>query len=478
MICRIMGFLVLAEAAMLLLSGLVSLCFGEDDWSAFGAALAVTLLAGGGLLLAGRGADSRFGRRDSIIILASSWVVVSLPGMLPFCLSGYIPNITDAFFETISGFTGTGSTILDDVEALPHGLLFWRSLTQWIGGLGIVFFTIAILPIFGLSSLQLFAAEAGGLPYDKVFPRVSVTAKWIWSIYLGLTVVIALLLLLGGMPWFDSICHAFSAAATGGYSTKQAGIAYYHSPYIEYVISLSTILSGINFTLLLLFVNGKFAKFFQDAELKWYLTSIALFTLVIAIGLNHSTSLGLETSFRKAFFQVATFHTSSGFSADNYMAWPTPLWALLVLIMLIGGCVGSTAGGFKCIRALILARISANELKRIIHPSAVLPVKVNGQTLPSHITSGVLAFLFIYTTLILLGALLLMALGINFTESLGAAVSSLGNMGPGLNPAGPAHSWSSLPSAAKWLLSFLMLAGRLELFTILILFTPAFWEKN
>ncbi|KAA6308792.1 Trk system potassium uptake protein TrkH, partial [termite gut metagenome] len=277
MIYRIMGFLVLVETLMLLCSVGVSLFFGEDDLNAFIITLVITLLVGGGFLLAGRGADNQFGKRDSIIIVSTSWIVVSLFGMLPFYLSGYIPNITNAFFETMSGFTSTGSTILDDIEMLPHGLLFWRSMTQWIGGLGIVLFTIAMLPIFGVNGLQLFAAEASGLPYDKVFPRIGVTAKWIWSIYLGLTGIITALLLLGGMTPFDSICHSFSAAATGGYSTKQASIAYYNSPYIYYVISVFTIISGTNFTLLLLFVNGKFRKFFLDAELKWYLTSILLF---------------------------------------------------------------------------------------------------------------------------------------------------------------------------------------------------------
>ncbi|KAA6323421.1 Trk system potassium uptake protein TrkH [termite gut metagenome] len=478
MIYRIMGFLVLVETLMLLCSVGVSLFFGEDDLNAFIITLVITLLVGGGLLLAGRGADNQFGKRDSIIIVSTSWIVVSSFGMLPFYLSGYIPNITNAFFETMSGFTSTGSTILDDIEILPHGLLFWRSMTQWIGGLGIVLFTIAMLPIFGVNGLQLFATEASGLPYDKVFPRIGVTAKWIWSIYLGLTGIIIALLLLGGMTPFDSICHSFSAAATGGYSTKQASIAYYNSPYIYYVISVFTIISGTNFTLLLLFVNGKFRKFFLDAELKWYLTSILLFTVIITIGLNHTTSLGLEESFRKAFFQVATLHTSTGFAADNYMTWEPVLWGLLVVIMITGGCAGSTAGGFKCIRMLILTKISGNEFKRIIHPNAVLPVKVNKQIVSSNIVSGVLAFLFIYMMIIVLGILFMMALGVNFVESLGTVISSIGNMGPGIGLAGPAHSWNYLPDAAKWFLSFLMLIGRLELFTILILFTPGFWEKN
>jgi trk system potassium uptake protein TrkH len=378
----------------------------------------------------------------------------------------------------MSGFTSTGATILDDIEALPHALLFWRSMTQWIGGAGIALFAIALLPGFGVGGLQLFTAEASGCSYDKVFPRVGITAKWIWSIYLGLTGIIFLLLLLGGMNLFDSVCHSFATVSTGGYSTKQASIACYHSPYIDYVIAVFAVISGINFTMLLFFVNGKFKKFFQDAELKWYLISVITFTVIITIGLNHTTSLGVKESFRKAFFQVAAIHTSTGFSTDDYMTWEPMLWGLLVVLMIIGGCAGSTSGGFKCLRMVILSKVSGNEFKRMIHPNAVLPVRVNKQTVPPHTVSGVLAFLFIYLTLIVISTLLMMALGVNFTESLGAVISSIGNMGPGLGQTGPAYSWNLLPDASKWLLAFLMLIGRLELFTILILFTSGFWEKH
>ncbi|KAA6328758.1 Trk system potassium uptake protein TrkH, partial [termite gut metagenome] len=429
MIYCIMGFLVLVETMMLLCSAGVSFFFGEDDLSAFIITSIITGLVGTGLLFAGRKAVKEFGRRDSIIIVSISWIVVSIFGLLPFYISGYIPSITNAFFETMSGFTSTGSTILDDIESLPHGLLFWRSLTQWIGGLGIVFFTIAVLPIFGIGGLQLFAAEASGMSYDKVFPRIGVTAKWIWSIYLGLTGIVAGLLLLGGMNLFDSVCHSFTTAATGGYSTKQASIAYYHSPYIEGIISIFSILSGVNFSLLLLFVNGKFKRFFQDAELKWYLTSIIVFIIVVTIGLNHTTLLGLKESFRLAFFQVSSIHTSTGFSNGDYMTWEPVLWGILVVLMIIGGCAGSTTGGLKCIRMLIFAKVSGNEFKRIIHPNAVLPVKVNKQVVSPNMMSGVLSFLFIYLMIIVLGTLFMMALGVNFMEAMGAVISSIGNTG-------------------------------------------------
>lgn len=473
-----MGFLIMVESVMLLCCACVSLIYGGDDLYSFLITLLITLVAGGILIFLGRKAGKEFTRRDSIIIVSISWVIVSAFGMLPFYISGYIPNITNAFFETISGFTSTGSSILDDIEALPHGLQFWRCMTQWIGGLGIVFFTLAVLPIFGIGGLQLFAAEASGLSSDKVHPRIGVTAKWIWSIYSGLTALIAGLLWLGDMDLFDSICHAFSTAGAGGYSTKQASIAYYNSPYIEYVISIFMTISGINFMLLLLFVNGKFKKFFQDTELKWYLISVTVFTVFISLGLYKTTPMGLEESFRKALFQVTSLHTSTGFASADYMTWQPIFWGALTVLMLIGACAGSTSGGIKCIRMVILSKISKNEFKRIIHPNAVLPVRVNKKVIQPSTLTSVQAFIFIYLIIIIFSCLCMTAFGVGFEESIGTVVSSIGNMGPGLGMTGPAYSWNALPDAAKWLASFLMLVGRLELFTVLILFSLGFWKRN
>lgn len=398
--------------------------------------------------------------------------------MLPFYIGGYIPDIADAFFETMSGFSSTGATILDDIESLPHGILFWRSMTQWIGGLGIIMFTIAVLPIFGVSGLQVFAAEASGPTHDKVHPRIGITAKWIWSIYTGITTLLVCLLMLGGMDWFDSICHAFATTGTGGFSTKQASVAYYNSPYIEYVISIFMFISGINFTLVLLFVNRKFKKFISNAELKFYFSSVVFFTAVIAIALYYTSPMGMEESFRKSLFQVISLHTSTGFATDDYMQWSPVLWGLLTIIMLMGACAGSTTGGLKCIRMVILTKVSRNEFKHILHPNAILPVRINKQVISSSIVSTVLAFCFIYITIIVISTLLMMTMGVGAEESIGCVISSIGNMGPGLGETGPAYSWNALPDAAKWLLSLLMLLGRLELFTVLLLFTPDFWKRN
>jgi trk system potassium uptake protein TrkH len=468
----------LLETVMFLVCSGVSFYYRESDMLDFWKAGGIT--AGVGLLLAalGKGGERQLTRRDGYVLVSFAWVAFSLFGMLPFYIGGYIPDIANAFFETMSGFSSTGATILDDIESLPHGILFWRSMTQWIGGLGIIMFTIAVLPIFGVSGLQVFAAEASGPTHDKVHPRIGITAKWIWSIYAGITALLVSLLMLGGMDWFDSICHAFATTGTGGFSTKQASVSYYNSPYIEYVISIFMFISGINFTLLLLFVNRKFKKFISNAELKFYFGSVVLFTAVIAIVLYYTSPMGMEESFRKSLFQVISLHTSTGFATDDYMQWTPVLWGLLTIIMLMGACAGSTTGGLKCIRMVILTKVSRNEFKHILHPNAILPVRINKQLISPSIVSTVLAFCFIYIAIIVIGTLLMMAMGVGAEESMGCVISSIGNMGPGLGETGPAYSWNALPDAAKWLLSFLMLLGRLELFTVLLLFTPDFWKRN
>ena len=477
-IIRIIGILLLLETVMFLVCSSVSFYYRESDMLDFWKAGGIT--AGIGLLLAalGKGGERQLTRRDGYVLVSFAWVAFSLFGMLPFYIGGYIPDIADAFFETMSGFSSTGATILDDIESLPHGILFWRSMTQWIGGLGIIMFTIAVLPIFGVSGLQVFAAEASGPTHDKVHPRIGITAKWIWSIYTGITTLLVCLLMLGGMDWFDSICHAFATTGTGGFSTKQASVAYYNSPYIEYVISIFMFISGINFTLVLLFVNRKFKKFIGNAELKFYFGSVVLFTAVIAIVLYYTSPMGMEESFRKSLFQVISLQTSTGFATDDYMQWTPVLWGLLTIIMLMGACAGSTTGGLKCIRMVILTKVSRNEFKHILHPNAILPVRINKQVISPSIVSTVLAFCFIYISIIVIGILLMMAMGVGAEESMGCVISSIGNMGPGLGETGPAYSWNALPDAAKWLLSFLMLLGRLELFTVLLLFTPDFWKRN
>lgn len=477
MIFRVLGVLLFIESAMFLLCAAISLCYGEQDYQYFLYTILLNTLVGGVLLICSRGAENRLTRRDGYCIVTFTWFLFTLFGMLPFYFSGGIPSVTDAFFETMSGFTTTGATILDDIESLSHGLLFWRSLTQWIGGLGIVFFTIAVLPIFGGGTIQLFSAEAIGVTHDKTHPRIDVMAKWLWMIYAILTVVETMLLMIGGMSFFDAVCHSFSTTATGGYSTKQASVAYWNSPFIEYVIAIFMILSGINFSLYFMCLKGKGKRLFQDDEFRWFMKSVSILTLVITLALVFQNHYDWEKAFRRALFQVATAHTSCGFATDDYNLWPSFTWMLLIFAMLSGGCTGSTSGGIKNMRLMILARNIKNEFKRMLHPRAVLPVRVNRQVISPSIIASVNTFFVFYLFCALVGWTLLMFFGVGLTEAMSTVISSLGNVGPGLGAFGPAFSWAALPDAAKWVLSFLMLIGRLELFAVLLLFYSGFWER-
>lgn len=477
MIFRILGYLLLIETTLLLVCSGVSFLYQEDDLSAFLLSALSTAGVSTILLYFGKGAERQMTRRDGYLIVSLTWFIFSLFGMLPFLISGYIPSVTNAFFEAMSGVSSTGATILDNIEALPHGLLFWRSMTQWIGGLGIILFTIAVLPIFGVNGVQIFAAEASGPTHDKIHPRIGITARWIWVSYTILTIIATMLLALGGMNWFDSICHALTATGTGGFSTKTASIAYYNSPYIEYVLSAFMFISGINFTLILLFAMGKFKKFLVDAEFKFYTICVATATLFITAVLFTQTDKSIEDSFRTSLFQVISIQTSTGFATADYMTWPAVAWGVMPLLMIVGACAGSTSGGMKCIRIVILWRITRNEFKRLLHPNAVLPVRINKQVIPNTLQSTVLAFCFLFVLIVFTCTLILLGLGLPFMEALGVVVSSIGNTGPGLGAFGPAYSFNALPDLAKWISAMLMLLGRLELFTILLMFTPNFWKK-
>ncbi|MBQ8241199.1 MAG: TrkH family potassium uptake protein, partial [Bacteroides sp.] len=362
MISKIMGFLLFIEAGFLSLCTALSIFYKESDMAAFILSTLLTIAVGIPLSYAGKDAERKLSRKDGYVVVTFAWIIFSIFGMLPYYISGYIPNLTNAFFETMSGFSTTGASILDDIESLPHALLFWRSMTQWIGGMGIVIFTIAVLPIFGVGGIQLFAAEATGPKFDKITPRIDVTAKWIWAIYIVLTITETLLLMLGGLSLFDSVCHAMSTTATGGFSTKQDSIAAFHSPYVEYVITIFMFLSGINFSLLyLLFLKGSIKRLLGDSEVRWYVKTVLIFTTIITIGLLISSPMGLEEAFRKSSFLVVSLQTTCGYVTDDYMLWAPPLWMLTTIITYCGACAGSTSGGTKCIRAVIVARIAKNE---------------------------------------------------------------------------------------------------------------------
>lgn len=474
----ILGVLLQVEAGLFLLCAGVSFLCESNEYACFLEATLVNVVAGLLLLWLGKGRNKQITRRDGYFIVSASWLSFTFFGMLPYYLSGSIPSLTDAFFETMSGFTTTGATILDDIEALPYGLLFWRSLTQWIGGLGIVLFTIAILPMFGESSQQLFNSETIGVTKSKIHPKAKMMVRYLWTIYLGLTLLETILLLAGGMNLFDAVCHSLTTTSTGGFSTKQDSIAYWNSPYIEYVVSIFMLLSGVNFTLYFMTLRGRPQELLADNELRWYLKSVGLLTVIITTVLFAGNYYGFEESFRLAFFQVVSIHTSTGYATADYLLWPPFVWMLILFGMLAGGCTGSTGGGLKNLRLLIIVKNIKNQFKQMLHPRAVLQVRVNGKSVPLMVTASVYTYFAIYMLSLFVGWTLLMFMGLGMTEALSTTFSALGNTGPALGAYGPAFSWASLPDAAKWLTSLLMFIGRLEIFGILILFYRGFWKEK
>ena len=481
MVFRTMGALLLIEAVFMTLALGVSLWYGEADSDVFLFSTIVTLLAGVIGLLIGRRAESRMGEREGYLIVAMVWVVFSTFGLLPYYLSGQVPSFTDAWFESMSGFTTTGATIIPDLELITHGLLFWRSLTQWIGGMGIIVLSIAILPIFGLNGMQLYAAEVSGLTYEKVSPRIADTAKMMWSIYLLLTITEVAALWLCGMDVFDAVCHSFSTIATGGFSTHNNSLEYYDSAAIHYTVTFFMFISGINFVLLIYLLRGKARNFFQDEELRWYSVAVLVFAMMLTVGLYIArpgwTGLQMERAFRDSIFTVISSMTSTGYTISDYMYWPVVAWVVIFFLMLTGACAGSTAGGIKWVRLAIILKNGVAEFQRRIHPNAIIPVKLNEKNVPQQTINNIMAFLIFYIFIIVITVVIFSATGVNFDESIGAAVSAIGNVGISIGQFGPAGTYAEFPTVAKWVMSFVMLVGRLEIFTVLLLFTRALWRK-
>ena len=478
---KISGNLLLAESFFLLTALAIEIIYNEGASSGFMAAICVSIFLGMAGVFAGKNATPDIGKREGSVIVTCTWVLFTLIGMLPFMISGSIPDFTNAFFETMSGFTTTGASVLVNIEQHPHSILFWRNLTQWIGGLGIIVITMALLPLFGFTGVQLFTAEFTGPTKDKIHPKVSETAKRLLLIYVVLTVVETLLLKAAGMNWFDAVCHSFSTIATGGFSTKQASIAYWNSPAIEYITIFFMVFSGVNFSLyyFLFKLNGK--KVFKNEELKYYFLILLIFTILISISnLNFSKGLtweGFEKTNRESLFVVCSIMTTTGYTTYDYMHWMPFTWIMLLILMISGASSGSTSGGIKVARVLLVVKFCYYEFKRMIHPNAVLPVRYNGHVLRDEVITRVVAFALLYSILILLGILILSFNGLGFMESLSGMITCLSDVGPGLGEFGHDGSYAAIPVFTKWFLSFVMLVGRLELFTVLLIFTPAFWKK-
>lgn len=477
-IFKITGILLLIEIIFILISLFVSLIYGEADWTFFIQSIAIIFVFAFILLIFSYKNKNKVGKKEGYVIVSSVWVVFSIFGALPFYLSGAIPSYTDAFFETMSGFTTTGASILNDIESLSHGLLFWRSLTQWLGGMGIIVLSLAILPLLGIGGIQLFIAEVPGPTPDKLHPKVAETAKRLWGIYVIFTITQTFLLWIGGMSFFDSINHSFTTMATGGYSTKQASIAYWDSAYIQYVITFFMFLAGTNFTISYLAFHKKWQKIWVNEEFRYYTLFTLGFTLIITFVLFQNPSVHcFEKAFRDSLFQVVSIMTTTGYATADYLTWPVLAWTLIFIIMFFGGSAGSTGGGVKIIRILIALKNSFKEFKRLVHPQAVIPVRVNGKALNPDVLRNILAFIVVYIMTFALGTIVMTFFGLDFDSAMGSSITTLGNIGPGIGSVGPAANFYHIPTLGKWFLSFLMLIGRLELFTVLIIFSPLFWKK-
>ena len=477
---KILGSLLFLEAAFLIGCLIIALAYGESDSLAFLTTILITVCIGSVLKFMGREAENRMGRRDAYLVVTLTWIIFSLIGALPFLISGYMDNFTNAYFETMSGFTTTGASIIDDLDNYPHGLLLWRSTTHWIGGLGIVFFTVALLPsLVGGGSVKVFSAEATGPIKSKLHPRLSTTAKWIWTVYTLLTLTCAISYWICGMGVFDAVNHSMATTATGGFGTHSSSIAYFQSPTIEWVCTIFMLLSGVNFSLIYLsFFKGGLKNLINDPEFKCYTFIVSMSAAIICLMIMIENNYTFANGIRHAMFQVAAFITTTGFYSDNAAEWPRITWIILSFCMFSGACAGSTSGGFKCVREVMIMKVIKNQIKLIIHPKAILPVRVGGQNIHSSATSTLLAFLSLYVIIILVASTLFVFMGVEDTNAITISVSSVGNVGPTLgNMIGPTSSWNCLPDAAKWLSTVLMLTGRLEIFSVFVLFTPAFWKE-
>jgi trk system potassium uptake protein TrkH len=479
-------------AAMLVLTGismiipaLISWGYGEPDIAGHVKSVAICVFVGLPIWLYTRNNHS-LNSKDGFAVVSLAWVLVALAGTLPFYLTGAIPNFTDAWFESMSGVTTTGATIIGNpltlpnlpngIESLTHGVLFWRSFIQWIGGMGIIVFTIAILPLLGVGGVQLFKAEVPGPVADKIRPRVKETAKILWMVYVGLTLAETILLGISGMPWFDSICHALTTMPTGGFSTQNASIGAYGNPVIHYIIIIFMFIAGVNFTLHFLALTGKFKGYFRDPEFLSYLGITLAVTFFIFLNVASATVQWTHENFLVSLFQSVSILTTTGFGSANYGLWPHFSQFLLLILMFVGGMGGSTGGGMKIARIILLMKYAATETRRMLHSRAIIPIRIGERYISEDVIRNTLGFFLFYMSIFAITTLILTTLNLDIESAVGAAASAIGNIGPGLGAFGPENNYSLLHPIGKWMLSFCMLLGRLEIFTIMVLFSRTFWK--
>jgi len=477
-IIRFLSILIVVLSISMIPSLLISLIHREGETEPLLIAIFITFACGGLLnLMVRKGGENHLNHRDGIAIVTFGWLAAAFFGSLPYVLTGSIPGFTNAFFESMSGFTTTGASILSDIESLPKSILFWRSLTQWLGGMGIIVLSIAILPFLGVGGMQLYKAEIPSPVVDKLKPRISETAKVLWKVYILITAAEVVLLMFGGLTLFDALCHAFSTMPTGGFSTKNASIAHFSSVYIHTVIIVFMLLAGINFSLHYRLLTGDLKAFWRDSEFKVFMTLVGIFSLAVVIDIYGDMYKSIGEALRHGIFQVSSIITTTGFVTADFDQWPPLSRQVLLGAMFLGAMAGSTGGGIKIMRIMLLVKHCYQEIFRIIHPHAVTVVKLGGKPIPQDILRGVWGFFILFIGLFILATLAMAALGLDMISSFAAVAASIGNIGPGLGMVGPVKNYLHVPEVGKWILIFCMLLGRLEIYTVIVLLTPDFWRK-
>ncbi|HOA40127.1 MAG TPA: TrkH family potassium uptake protein [Halanaerobiales bacterium] len=474
LVLKTIGHLLIVEAVFMIAPLGVSIYYGESDFKAFFIAILITAFVGT-ILSFSRARKEAVRYKEGFMIVGLGWLLISIFGAIPFLLAGTFDNFIDAFFETVSGFTTTGASVLKDIESQPHGILFWRSLTHWLGGMGVLAFTLSLLPAVGMSSLNILKAESTGPTPGKLVPKIAETARILYIIYILLTGLEIIFLKIGGMPLFDAVTHTFATVGTGGFSTKNKSIAAYNMPSIEWVIMIFTFLAGVNFSLYYDVLMGKFKSLFKDREFQFYCTVIGIAIILITINITDSWG-NILLSFRQAAFQVVTIITSTGFATLDYSIWPAFSKMILFILMFFGGCAGSTSGGIKILRVMIVFKYIKREFYKLIHPNSVISIRIGGQTIPENVVQNVIAFVLLYFLIFAGLSLILLTQDMDLISSTSAVVASLSNIGPGFGSVGPAMNYAGLTTFTKILLSFTMILGRLEIYTVLILITPIFWK--
>lgn len=475
---HIVGILLLSVGAAMLVPLLTGWIYDDGSTTPLGismlAVLAVGLLF---RLLCRLDTEESFSQREGMATVAMCWIFASLAGALPYVLGGYLP-IADAVFESASGFTTTGASVISNIEALPQGILMWRSFSQWLGGMGIIVLYLAILPTLSVGGMQLYRAEVPGPSKDKLTPRLRDTASALWKVYLLLSVILCILLYAGSMSFFDALTHTFTTISTAGFSVRNNSIGDYNSAYLQWVICIFVYISGASFALHYRFLCGDMTSYFKNTEFKVYTSLVVLLSLAVAAMLLYTQYYpSVEENIRHAFFQVSCIITTAGFSTTDYLQWPQPAQAVLMLFFFVGGCVGSTSGGLKIMRFVLLVRVAFLELEHLLHPRSVRHIKVDGKTIAPDVIQGVVSFVLLFILLLACATIVLTFLDIEIATAFWAAASCMANVGPAFATVGPTHNFGHLPATAKWILSLCMLLGRLEIYTILLLLLPAFWRR-